>query len=239
MNENTEVSACKNQIDQAPPTTPPQNTANFPPDGWEGGWNMNVATVEEFMKWIDNEVFVQEVLMNGVTVVAPRSYDMPRDGRVVRNAYRLVLRLNQNGLLLGMPPRPKGPFLLDDELRVLQDLKLKCLELYPPQATLPVGTPVGDNEADTTKGQDSAGQPVDKKPKGKGKNINARMLETLGKNNESYGWSAQQWADALGCVRGTIGETYTWTVTLNRIKARLKVDAELKEDRKKRRSDGD
>ena len=180
---------------------------------------------------------------------ANRAYDFlyatQLDGFV---PWRVKRMLRQEALKIGRKPERRitdaGPLpqLMQNHPAgpVLHDLKwfIKWCQKQE-NGNVEVGAPVGATEADTTKGQGSTGSPTDVKPKRKGKNINARMLETLGKNNESYGWSAQQWADALGCRKGTIGETKTWTVTLNGIKARMKVEAELKEDRKKRRSDGD
>lgn len=46
--------------------------------------------------------------------------------------------------------------------------------------------------------------------KGRGKNVNARMLETILHEPESMGWSAAKWAKHMQCSKGTIGETTTW-----------------------------
>ncbi len=45
----------------------------------------------------------------------------------------------------------------------------------------------------------------------KGLNINARMLDVLSKNLDSYYWSASQWGDYLGCGKGgSVKQTKAW-----------------------------
>jgi len=68
----------------------------------------------------------------------------------------------------------------------------------------------------------------------KGKRINERILGMLQQKTESLGWSAQQWADALGCSKSTIVETHTWKTTLSAAKARDKAERELRQGRKQR-----
>src|SRR5205807_2082945 len=44
-------------------------------------------------------------------------------------------------------------------------------------------------------------------PGRKGKRINLQMLQMIQRKPESANWSAQKWADALGCSKSTVGAT--------------------------------
>jgi hypothetical protein len=88
-----------------------------PPIGWEGPYFEAVETVEGFVKWIDAEFLIQEMVKSAGGQPAS-------DGRLVRNAFRLVAKLE----LKGMPLEPHGPFTLNDELTVLRNLRRVCLE---------------------------------------------------------------------------------------------------------------
>jgi hypothetical protein len=88
-----------------------------PPLGWEGPYLEAVETVDDFVKWIDGEFRIQEMVQ--LAGGRPTS-----DGRLVRNAFRLVMKLE----LKGMPLEPQGPVTLNDELAVLRNLRRLCLE---------------------------------------------------------------------------------------------------------------
>jgi hypothetical protein len=49
----------------------------------------------------------------------------------------------------------------------------------------------------------------------KGKRINERMEEMLAKDGTRIDWSAENWAQALGCSKSTVAGTQTWGVILN------------------------
>jgi nucleoside phosphorylase len=88
-----------------------------PPLGWEGSYLEGVEKMEDLINWIDREFLVHQMAPGG-------RLDRPSDGRLVRNAFRLIMKLG----LKGMPLEPYGPFLLNDELTVLRNLKRLCLE---------------------------------------------------------------------------------------------------------------
>jgi hypothetical protein len=76
---------------------------------------------------------------------------------------------------------------------------------------LPNPSAVAANAAPTSR-------PATKKTKGKG--IEAQMLKLLhDKPHEVVGWSASQWAFALGCAASTVKETDTWKDKLMAAKA--------------------
>src|SRR5262249_10327443 len=80
------------------------------------------------------------------------------------------------------------------------------------------------------------GEPADG-PDRKGKRINEQMLGRLQREPESLYWSAQQWADALGCSKSTIAETHTWKTTIRAAKARERAEREMRQERRQGRSD--
>jgi hypothetical protein len=88
-----------------------------PPLGWEGSYLIAVETVEDFVKWIDGEFLIHELVNRA-------SGQSASDGQLVRNAFRLVLKLG----LGGMPLEPTGPFTLNNELAVLRNLRRLSLE---------------------------------------------------------------------------------------------------------------
>jgi hypothetical protein len=46
--------------------------------------------------------------------------------------------------------------------------------------------------------------------RGRGKKVNARMLETIQSRPEAIGWNCRQWAQHLKCGRSSVVETSTW-----------------------------
>ncbi|MBI3467950.1 MAG: hypothetical protein HY000_33505 [Planctomycetes bacterium] len=94
--------------------------APSPPSGWEGPYHEAVETEDDFIKWIDGEFLIQEMVNRGQGA-------RPSDGHLVRNAYRLVLMLN----LTGMPLESLGPFTLNDELAVLRNLRQLLVSKQP------------------------------------------------------------------------------------------------------------
>jgi hypothetical protein len=83
-----------------------------PPLGWEGEYVLPVESLADFVKWLDDELIIHE----GYELVPLEALS---SGRHVRNAYRLVDRLN----LRGVVPQPNGPFTVADELTVLKNLR--------------------------------------------------------------------------------------------------------------------
>ncbi len=71
----------------------------------------------------------------------------------------------------------------------------------------------------------------------KGKRINEKMLGRIQREPDSLYWSAQQWADALGCSKSTIAETQTWKTTIRAAKARERAEREMRQERNQGRSD--
>jgi hypothetical protein len=57
----------------------------------------------------------------------------------------------------------------------------------------------------------------------KGKDIDAKMLKVMTEKQESWAWSARQWADHLGCSDGTIKGTKTWRERLPAVRALIAV----------------
>lgn len=88
-----------------------------PPLGWEGFYPEPVETVGDFLRWIDREFVIHEIVHRG-------KGSCTSDGRSVRNAFRLVLKLE----LTEMPLEPTGPFTVNDELAVLRNLRRLCSE---------------------------------------------------------------------------------------------------------------
>jgi hypothetical protein len=83
-----------------------------PPVGWEGPYCEAVDSAGDFIKWIDAELLVSEMFDRG-------QGNRASDGSSVRNAFRLVMKLD----LKGMPLELTGPFTLNDELAVLRNLR--------------------------------------------------------------------------------------------------------------------
>lgn len=54
--------------------------------------------------------------------------------------------------------------------------------------------------------------------------VNARMFDMLSIKPESQGWSAQQWADHLGCGKSSVAESAAW-ISLRVVKADAKIKA--------------
>lgn len=73
----------------------------------------------------------------------------------------------------------------------------------------------------------------------KGKRINERILGKLQQYPDSLYWSAQQWADALGCSKSTIAETPTWKTTIRAARAMQQAERETRQGRSQGRSDDD
>jgi hypothetical protein len=120
-----------------------------PPEGWEGAYLEPVKSEEDFIKWVDQQFLIQELgdkAQNG----------KPSNGRLVRNAFRLVSKLE----MTGMPMEPIGPFTINDELAVLRNLRRQCRTRrrhqlratfrLPPQRLIRVASDVPDlGKADT------------------------------------------------------------------------------------------
>jgi hypothetical protein len=97
-----------------------------PPLGWEGQYLESVDTVDDFIRWTDQEFLVQELINRGQAAT-------PSDGRLVRNAFRLVQKLD----LAGMPDEHLGPFTLETELAILRNLRRICTSHRNNPATAP------------------------------------------------------------------------------------------------------
>ncbi len=110
-----------------------------PPPGWEGSYYEAVETVQDFVRWIDQELLIP-------ALVEPWRGS---GGRLVRNAFRLVDQLG----LTDMPLEPLGPLSPTDELAMVRNLRRLCLARLGP-ASAPAG-PDGGAAA----GAGRAGQP--------------------------------------------------------------------------------
>jgi hypothetical protein len=61
------------------------------------------------------------------------------------------------------------------------------------------------------------------------KNVNARMLETMAKDQNCIGWTCSQWATHLKCAKSSIVATDAWKMLEQR---RLQLKAEKAKDRR-------
>jgi hypothetical protein len=86
-----------------------------PPPHWEGAYLESIETVEDLVRWIDQELFIALRL-------ARTQGDRQGGGQAVRNAYRLVDKLG----LLGLPQQPLGPLTFHQEEAVLRNLQREC-----------------------------------------------------------------------------------------------------------------
>jgi hypothetical protein len=103
-----------------------------PPLGWEGQYPESVDTADDFIRWIDQESVVHELIKRGPAAT-------PSDGRLVRNAFRLVQKLD----LAGMPLEPLGPITLETELSILRNLRRICVsDRRNPAAAGPPADPI-------------------------------------------------------------------------------------------------
>jgi hypothetical protein len=93
--------------------------APVPPRGWEGSYFEPVETEADFVRWIYQQFSEQDFL--------GAKGDQPSDGSLVRNAFRLVIKLQ----LTDMPSEPYGPFTLGKELAVLRNLRRCCAAANP------------------------------------------------------------------------------------------------------------
>src|SRR6516225_4865900 len=82
------------------------------PIGWIGPYPESVETVQDFKKWIYDEIQYTHLFGRG------------KAGRLVHNAYILVDKLK----LTGMPPEPCGPFTIDHEIAFLRNLGRHCTQ---------------------------------------------------------------------------------------------------------------
>jgi hypothetical protein len=85
------------------------------PPHWEGAYLESIETVEDLVRWIDQELFIALGL-------ARTQGDRQGGGQAVRNAYRLVDKLG----LLGLPQQPLGPLTFHQEEAVLRNLQREC-----------------------------------------------------------------------------------------------------------------
>jgi hypothetical protein len=74
--------------------------------------------------------------------------------------------------------------------------------------------------------------------RGRGKNIDALMLQQLANDRTSAGWSSSRWARELRCSPGTVKETKTWKGPLKAVRALLKAEAVERVDRSRGVSNG-
>jgi hypothetical protein len=93
--------------------------APVPPCGWEGSYFPSVETVADFIQWIDLQFLEQDFL--------GAKGDQPSDGSLVRNSFRLIIKLQ----LADMPLEPRGPFTLHEELTLLRNLRRLCAGRIP------------------------------------------------------------------------------------------------------------
>jgi hypothetical protein len=115
-----------------------------PPVGWEGVYDEPIENVNDFVRWID-----QQLVLHAVFAQA-RSH-RESDGRLVRNAFRIVAKLE----LKAMPYEPVGPFTLHTELAVLRNLRRSCLELVDSvEASVDVETESVSDAKATTRNAD-------------------------------------------------------------------------------------
>jgi hypothetical protein len=83
-----------------------------PPGGWEGPYYDAVDSVDDFIRWIDREII-------GAEMFSGRQGNEKSSGEMVRNAFRLVMKLE----IQNLPLEPRGPFSLNDELGTLRNLR--------------------------------------------------------------------------------------------------------------------
>jgi hypothetical protein len=86
-----------------------------PPPHWEGVYLESIETVEDLVRWIDQELFI------GLRLARTQG-DRQGDGQAVRNAYRLVDKLG----LSGLAHQPLGPLTCHQEEAVLRNLQREC-----------------------------------------------------------------------------------------------------------------
>jgi hypothetical protein len=66
------------------------------------------------------------------------------------------------------------------------------------------------------------------------------MLDMLLKKPESLWWTAENWRIALKCKsKGTIGETYAWTVVIRKRREDEEKERKRRQDRNEGRSEND
>ena len=168
-------------------------------------------------------------------------------------AYRILERANdicdesirQTGQLDMVRPDPNQPIPLNDDqllgyLRELWDWSIRAWakfegdsEQRPNRNTIEVA---GLMDVERTKPESTTISDANKaKPRRatKGKAINAQMLKVLDQKPESRNWSAQQWADHLGCAKSTVGTCQVWKNTLATVRVIREVDRAEKRDRRR------
>jgi hypothetical protein len=103
-----------------------------------------------------------------------------------------------------------------DDVRMLR----ACLAaLDSVSDTPPPATATGTQPAEGGKPK-----PAGRRNRGRGKNIDARMLKAISENREAIGWSVRQWAEHLECQISTVAETRTWKEHLAKYRDAQRVD---------------
>jgi len=87
----------------------------------------------------------------------------------------------------------------------------------PPPTAPPTPAPTGPT-ADSGPATPPSDPPAPRR-KGRGANIDARMLKVLSERPESLGWSCRQWAECLGCACSTVAGTTTWKIRIPQVRS--------------------
>ncbi len=101
-----------------------------------------------------------------------------------------------------------------DLLRMLHAESAKAqdrAETREPDLLIPIGSGDHDDEPAEKEPVEASTDGNGKTPReGKGKRINARMLEVIVENHEARGWTAQRWAEHFKCAKSTVIATTAW-----------------------------
>ncbi|MFO0800081.1 MAG: hypothetical protein U0804_21650 [Gemmataceae bacterium] len=144
--------------------------------------------------------------------------DLPTDEFVNVDAARKVLRKVRARLLQEIATA-EGV----DRRTLPTESPIVAASVAPTHSAVPDHVPVETGQAEggkpacreTAAPTGGAASATRGKGNGRGKNINARMMNMLLDDASRRDWSARKWADALECREGTVKETRAWEQIMN------------------------
>lgn len=91
------------------------------PQGWEGQFPFRIDTIDDFKKWLDHAIMARDHLLP-LTPVGDTALVHRSDGVTLRNAYRIIDKLNINNMPAEPPSRPAA-FTFGNETALLKNIR--------------------------------------------------------------------------------------------------------------------
>lgn len=171
-----------------------------------------------------------------------RGFKLPKGRSVSVDDATEYLRRFRDRLTQHFPPA-EGP----DQERLPTAPSIGTAPVASAHSAVPAPRPAATGQGDggipacreTAAPSGGAAYATSEKGNGRGKNIDARMMNMISDDLTRCDWSARKWADALRCREGTVKETRAWKYIMNirRLDAaeRMTRDEDRAGSRRKRR----